>query len=315
MDKKSVVKAEDLYPVGDLQIKKAISFLNVPINKHSSLTKKYPVPAFLDLKLPKGIIDVEVDPHAFERWNQRVGPITTDEILTNIFRMAILINPNRVRVLDRDLAILDDEVVFSYEFEASILKVTTFFGRISLKPLLLNIDTLRRYNQRYSEEVDLSIDSEVINQQGLPIVPSSVIDFVDSKNIPHILFYIRTIDSDNTKRNFFYHLIRNIDMVEDENENGNDLVIEPSEEGSNDDSDDVIGEWIIKEIDMLHPTRYKLSDIQLYVLGLLGNNKFLLKYMVKLDPKRLESLNETHSRSAIRRFAGNKNWNILQKKK
>ncbi|MFJ7982258.1 hypothetical protein ACIQ1D_18530 [Lysinibacillus xylanilyticus] len=300
MDKKSVVKMEDLYPVGDLQITKGISFLNVPKNEYSTLLKKYPVPGFYDLKLPKGIIDVKVDSHAFERWNQRVGPITTDEILTNIFRVAILINPNRVRVLDRGLAILDEEVVFSFEFEDSILKVTTFFGRISLKPLLLNVDTLRRYNQRYSEEVDLSIDSEVINQQGLPIVPSSVIEFVDSNNIPHLLFYIQNIDTtNNSKRNFFY-----------------DLVIGSIEESTDDanDSDDVIGEWIIKEIDMSHPTRYNLSDIQLHVLGLLGNNQFLLRYMVKKDPERLEKLHETHSRTAIRRYAGNKNWNILQKK-
>ncbi|PJO43384.1 hypothetical protein [Lysinibacillus xylanilyticus] len=310
MDKKSVVKTEDLYPVGELQITKGISFLNVPKNEYSTLLKKYPVPGFYDLKLPKGIIDVEVDSHAFERWNQRVGPITTDEILTNIFRVAILINPNRVRVLDRGLAILDKEVVFSFEFEDSILKVTTFFGRISLKPLLLNVDTLRKYNQHYSEEVDLSIDSEVINQQGLPIVPSSVIEFVDSNNIPHLLFYIQNIDTDNnSKRNFFYHLIKNIDMVD--GENGNDLVIESIEKST----DDVIGEWIFKEIDMSHPTRYNLSDIQLHVLGLLGNNQFLLKYMAKKDPERLEKLHETHSRSAIRRYAGNKNWNILQKKK
>lgn len=304
MEKKSVVKIEDLYPVGKLQITKAISFLNVPKSNYSTFLEKNPSPYSVSLKLPKEIIEIEVDSHALERWNQRVGPIATDEILTNIFRVAILINPNRIEVLERGLAILDNEVVFSFEIKDSILKITTFFGRISLKPILLNVDTLRKYNFRSQEEIDLVIDENVINQQVLPVAPSSVIEFRDSKNISNILFYFQSLDNNGGKRNFYYHLYRNSEIVN--SWVGNDLV--------NKQTDD-LGEWILKQIDISHPNRFNLTEIQLHVLGLLGNNKFLLNYMSQEDPERLKKLHDTHSRTAIRRFAGNKGWNYLQKNK
>lgn len=308
MDKKSVVMMEDIYPVGKIFIKKAISFLNVPKNQYSMLTKNYPAPEFYDLKLPGGILDIEVDSHAFERWNQRVGPFTTNEILTNVFRVAILINPNRIRVLDRNLAILDNEIVFSFEFKDSILIVTTFFGRVSLKPLLLNVDTLRRYNSQYKEEVVLEIDSSVISKQRLPIVPTSVIEFEDSENASHILFYIKSKDSNdgNKSRNFYYHLVNNVDTKQE----NTDYIVQDKE-----DNVEVAGEYSIKQIDLMHPNRFHLSDIQLHVLGLLGNIRFLLKYMSTKDTARLDKLHQTHSRTAIRRFAGNKNWNFLKKSK
>lgn len=82
MDKKSVVKMEDLYPVGNLQITKAKSFLNIPKNDYAIFLKKNLSHHFLDFKLLNGIKEVEVDFHALERWNQRVGPIITDEVLT-----------------------------------------------------------------------------------------------------------------------------------------------------------------------------------------------------------------------------------------
>ncbi|WDV09311.1 hypothetical protein [Lysinibacillus irui] len=306
MDKKSVVMMEDIYPVGRIFIKNAMSFLNVPKNQYSMLTKKYPAPEYLDLKLPKGILDVEVDSHAFGRWNQRVGPFTTNDILTNVFRVAILINPNRVRVLDRNLAILDNDIVFSFEFDNNTLRVTTFFGRISLKPLLLNVENLRRYNSRYKEEVTLDIDSSVLKEQELPITPSSIIEFIDSEDISHIFFYIKSKDGNQT-RNFFYHLIRTESLKAREN---TDKSINSADEAA-----DTVGEYSIMKIDMIHPSRFKLSELELHVLGLLGNIRFLLKYMTQVDPDRIDQLHETHSRTAIRRFAGNKNWNFLKKNK
>ena len=307
---------EDIYPVGNLTIKNAISFLNVPECRYATLIKKYPAPGIFDSKLPKGIIDVVVDSHAYERWNQRVGPITPSEILTNIFKVAVLINPNRIHVLDRELAILDNDIVFSFEFENSILKVTTFFGRISLKPLLSNVDILRRYNVHYNEEVDLHIDNCVIDKQVLPITPTSVIEYIDSENISHIFYYIKSKDSGNQNRNFFYHLIRNADLIG--NKYSNDLVSDLKEIDTKIDeqiTDDILGEYIIKIIDMSHPSKIKLTDMQLHVLGLLGNIRFLLKYMSQEDTERINKLHDTHSRTAIRRFAGNKNWNFLKKSK
>lgn len=327
MNKKSVVTISDLYPVeNEIHISTAVSFLNVPVFNYSTLKKKLPAPGFLDLKLPKGIIDVEVDSHAYERWPQRVGPIVTEDALKNIFRLAVLIQTNRVRVLDRDLAILDDEYVFAFKFEDSIFTITTFFGRISLKPFLSNVDTLRKYNSHFNEEINLVVEKDTLNQQSLPFAPTSVIEFDDSKNT-HILFYINTVDDSNSKRSLFFHLFRSSNGDAE-----NELAPESSEynyvdetEGNvesneynsvdNDAVDMVNGEWTIKLIDMQHTTRFILSEIQLHILGLLGNNKFILKYMSRYDPDRLLKLHDTHSRTAIRRFAGYKGWNFLKKGK
>lgn len=304
MDKKSVVKIEDLYPVGNLQITKAISFLNVPNTDYSTFLKKNPSNYSLGLKLPKGITEVEVDSHALERWNQRVGPIALNEVLTNMFRVAVLINPNRILLMERGLAILDNEIVFSFECKDCVFKVTTFFGRISLKPLLSNVDILRKYNLRYQEEIDLVIESTVINQQVLPAAPSSVIEFIDDKNRPNLLFYFQGLDNHGGKRNFYYHLIRNTEIVDIKGKN--DLNNEQTED---------LDKWLVKQIDISYPNRFNLTETQLHVLGLLGNNKFLLNYMSQSDPERLNNLHDTHSRTAIRRFAGNKGWNFLQKNK
>lgn len=304
MDKKSVVKMEDLYPVGNLQITKAKSFLNIPKNDYAIFLKKNLSHHFLDFKLLNGIKEVEVDFHALERWNQRVGPIITHEVLTNIFKVAILINPDRILVLERGLAILDNEIVFSFEVKDSLLTVTTFFGRISLNPVLLNVDTLRKYNLHSQEEINLVIDDKVIEQQELPFAPSSVIEFMDSNNLPNLLFYFQGLDNNGGKRNFYYHLIRKTEIVDIKGHK--DTVNEQTEN---------IGEWLVKHIDLSHPKRFNLTEIQLHVLGLLGNNKFILNYMSHKDPDRLNKLHDTHSRTAIRRFAGNKGWNYLQNNK
>ncbi len=265
----------------NLNIKSSVSFLQIPKYEQTDIFKEYPSPGYLDLKLPKGIIDVVIDPHSHERWNSRVGPITTKEIITNVFKMAILIQPNRVQVLEKELAILDDEFVFSFKFENAILTITTFFGRISLNPMLSNVDTLRRYNTHFKEEITLDIDVNILIQQELPYAPSSVTEFEDSDKKTHLLFYYKCKEAND----FYYHLVRE------------------------DNADD----WDIKMIDLKHPNRFTLSETQLHLLGLLGHNYFLLKYMSQLDQDRFKNFIEIHSKTALRRFAGNKGWNYLRK--
>ncbi|MEB2280195.1 hypothetical protein LAV73_09330 [Lysinibacillus xylanilyticus] len=273
MEKKSKVKISDIYPIEKLNIKKALSFLNIPEYTKFELLKEYLEPKYFDSKLPKGIFDVVIAPHACERWNTRVGPITTNNVITNIFKVAVFTKPNRIQVLEKGLAILDEEYVFSFEFANAILTITTFYGRISLVPMLSNVDILRRYNLQFNEQVKLNIDINVLAQQELPYTPTSVIEFEDKENRTHLLFYFR---SKVKNKDFYYHLM-------------------PEERDG----------WDIKIIDLANAHRFILSDIQLHLMGLLGHNFFLLKYMSHLDPERLKNLHETHSKTAIRRFAGN----------
>ncbi|MFY0521090.1 hypothetical protein ACOMCU_25180 [Lysinibacillus sp. UGB7] len=285
MSKKTVVKISDIYPGKNLKINKAISYLNIPKYDRSTLFKEYPLPSYTDLKLPTGIIDVVIDsPHAFERWNLRVGPITTEGIITNIFRMAILTQPNRIRVLEKELAILDDEFVFSFRFENSIFTITTFYGRISLLPMLSNVDVLRKYNLHFNEQINLNVDINTLNRQKLPLTPTSVIEFEDEEKKHHLLFYFRC----NEERNVIYHSVR-------------ERYLEAA------------SEWNTQIIDLSHPSRFILSDTQLHLLGLLGHNLFIIQYMYKADPDRLKKLHETHSRTALRRFAKKKGWKYIQK--
>ena len=282
MEKKSKVKISDIYPMEELNIKKALSFLNIPEYAKPELLKEYPESRNFDSKLPKDIFDVVIDPHACERWNTRVGPITTNNIITNIFKVAVFTKPYRIQVLEKGLAILDEEYVFSFEFENAILTITTFFGRISLVPMLSNVDLLRRYNLQFNEQVKLNIDINVLAQQELPYTPTSVIELEDKENRTHLLFYFRGKVKNN---DFYYHLMH-------EERDG----------------------WDIKIIDLANANRFILSDIQLHLMGLLGHNYFLLKYMSYLDPERLKDLHETHSKTAIRRFAGNIDPKFLYKR-
>lgn len=117
------------------------------------------------LKLPicYRIKKIAFSNHAVERWNQRVGPRANKYSLNAL--LLDLLRLKRIRFIDHDMAIIDNEIVFYYTYngtDTSTIVIQTFIGRISLKPLITNKEYVQN---RY---VFLDVAASVIVKQKFP---------------------------------------------------------------------------------------------------------------------------------------------------
>lgn len=100
--------------------------------------------------------------HAVIRWNERIGPYSSWQELNNLALNLYLLG--RIRFID-DLGVIDDEIVFCYSINSQReVIIQTVLGRLSLKPLLYELDNIRN---RY---VYLDVPEEVLQEQSLPII-------------------------------------------------------------------------------------------------------------------------------------------------
>lgn len=268
IEKKSVVDITSILNSKHIEIQSAESFLNTPLFESKSLGSKETVQHSI---ARMNIVQVLVNSHALVRWNSRVGPKTDTSHLVTIIKSALLTNSERIELLGRELAILDNEIAFAYSIEEGVFTVTTFFGRISIVPSLANAETLRKYNQRYNEQINLELTDELLEMQVFPQAPASTLQFTDSLNI-HELFYYKC------ESNKSYYV----------------LLTRSKEEST----------WSKTLIDLQHVNRIEVNDMLLYVLGLLGHGDFIIRYIRYFTPSRYQQLLETYSNRAINRYIG-----------
>lgn len=104
--------------------------------------------------------------HAEDRWNERIGPYARKAQLNRL--LTDLHNLGRIRYY-QDFGVIDNEIVFHFSIEHKRNKVAiiqTFLGRISLKPLLEDVENIRN---RY---VYLYVEPEILQKQKLPQLSS-----------------------------------------------------------------------------------------------------------------------------------------------
>ena len=125
------------------------------------------------------INQVYVHPHAWERWNERVGPRVEKNDLIALIRMIVFNFPERLTMESEasELASIDGDIIFGFKIKKDTLKINTFYGRKSLNGLLCDIDSLRVFNKMQNDRVKLEIDKEVLASMKMPLVPSKYIQF------------------------------------------------------------------------------------------------------------------------------------------
>lgn len=285
MEKKSTIDIRDLaYVDSSLDIQKAVSHMHMPQpNELVSLLKENKKRRYFpfhrcELPLLDGdevnifISSVVIDPHATERWNERIGPLTKEDELTHIFSSIIISQQYRVEFLDHEFGILDREIAFSYTMEESVMTITTFFGRISTNISLSNIDVLRRYNKHFNEQIQLHLSTEELESYSFPIAPKTSIEFKLQSNHCRLDFY-----QNQTDQNQYYVVsMCNMDAMT----------------------------WEIKLIDLQHANRTRISESVLYILGIFDHSEFLIRYLKQFHKERFQNLYNIYSKRALHKYMG-----------
>lgn len=127
----------------------------------------------------KKIKRVYVDPHAWERWNERVGPSIKKNELIELIRTIFFDFPERISIESEssDLASIDNDIIFGFKIKNNSIKINTFYGRKSVNNLLNDIDSLRIFNKNQNDKIKLDIDKDTLNKMRKPLLPSKFIQF------------------------------------------------------------------------------------------------------------------------------------------
>lgn len=111
----------------------------------------------------------EIIDHALDRWNTRVGP-STDDIESLSETIAFLHSFRRVKLYPKNsIGIIDDEIIFTFEKKGKTTLITTFYGRVSLVPYLVDFEVLRRYNRKSGDSIRLEQPPDVLKHQSLVV--------------------------------------------------------------------------------------------------------------------------------------------------
>lgn len=127
----------------------------------------------------KKIKRVYVDPHAWERWNERVGPFIKKKELIELIRTIFFEFPERISIESEssDLASIDNDIIFGFKIKNNSIKINTFYGRKSVNNLLNDIDSLRIFNKNQNDKIKLEIDKSILDEMKKPLLPSKYIQF------------------------------------------------------------------------------------------------------------------------------------------
>jgi hypothetical protein len=116
-----------------------------------------------------------VKQHAVDAWNDRVYPhVDRDQLQMIISTLATM--PNRIRFAAnrrRQLCLLDNEILFGYHDLGDRMVITTFYGRLSMHPMLRFVAS----TEAPAPRVDLHITPEEGSHLTLPIIPAEVCTF------------------------------------------------------------------------------------------------------------------------------------------
>ncbi|WP_078543666.1 hypothetical protein [Litchfieldia alkalitelluris] len=211
---------------------------------------------------------IRLSEHAAARWNERVGPCVTEAKLVGILNSLLQV-PGSIRLVNHEEGRIDDDIVFTYFIEEGQMVITTFYGRISLRPALNNLNLLKRFNHNEHDSYNLGVSVETLNEQLLPLFPKEIIKYKGSKNVYLIEKYTNT---ENKSCLFFYKV-----------------------------STGHVTETI--KIDPTKPERALLTRRTLYILFRLGYEDFVLEHLMFHKP---EAVQEVRSKALLEEILSQK---------
>jgi hypothetical protein len=224
------------------------------------------------------IKEIIVSPHCVKRWNERVGPKLTKEELISLFNQLLQI-PYRITTLSKEIAVIDDDIVFIYKIEEDKMIVLTIYGRLSLKPSLQNLERLKTFNYHHYDRLNLSIPEEVLEKQIVPPIPEEVYLFSGRRT-----FY--RIEKFNCVDGELYYLTT----------------------FSN-------GRQNLREINLLNPKQPKLNKKVLYVLYSLGYKEFVYKHIQYHNPEKIEKYEQLKMEKKLLKKAAQTHEIEIQKRR
>lgn len=266
--KKSVFEVNDLHQIGPAVV---IQDVVLPMVTYKKSTKEWTFKGSNGTRRTP-FRDVIIKSHAYERWNERVGPIVSHQELNNLLKYICLFEPDRVERIhakqlngtEFDYFILDKEIVAIYTIENGVLIVSTFLGRLSLKPQLQNIEALYTFNVIGRDNTDLQVEADVLQNQESPFGPTKALNI-------------------NEKSTFYQFELENERAI---------LKIE-REVDSN--------AYIYKVVMLKHRNNLQLSVFDLMIILKMDNKKFVANY-ISTNYKEMPDLGEHYSNKALFNF-------------
>lgn len=232
---------EDLEPIGEEQLESKIKL---------AYRNKY---SYHGYSLHDQVKSVVIKDHSVLRWNERVGPKLEKNEIELLFNQLIKV-PYRVTKLTKEIAVIDDDIIFIYRIENNELIVMTIYGRLSLKPSLQDINKLKTYNYHHYDRLNLSIPEHILNEQTVPPIPKKLFHFRGRYN-----FYRIEVFNSIEGEMVFLSVFLNSQQRK-------------------------------KHIDMSQPTQAKLSKKILYILwSRLGYEDFVLQHFQYHYPENYEA--------------------------
>ena len=151
--------------------------------------------------LPPTYHTVTLSDHAYQRWNERIGPPIDYTELLHLLNQIILIN-SRITIISDKRGLIDSDILFIYQQKENTIHITTFFGRLSLHPALRNIRDLKAYQLLENERIILEHSIQLLAQQQLPIIPIDYIEF-DGRTISYVIQKYR-VTSNNVEKTLLF---------------------------------------------------------------------------------------------------------------
>ena len=165
--------------------------------------------------LPDNITEVVIDEHCLCRWNERVGPVLSIKQLDTLFSQRLSI-PYRITTLSREIAVIDDDILFIYRIIENKLIVITIYGRISLNPSLQDLKRLKSFNYRMYDRLKLEISEQLLSSQIAPYLPNKMY-FINGTNHLYRIEQFSSIEGEIVFLKIFSNGIQNGTFLDLEN--------------------------------------------------------------------------------------------------
>lgn len=132
-----------------------------------------------------------VTDHAFERWNERIGPQVSSPVILRHFVNSLVQYKYRIILSPQyESGKIDGDIFFSYaKDDNGDIVITTFYGRLSLNPVLQGINCLNEVQSILGDRVNLDMNSDTLYQQEFPLNPDFHRFYSDGKYITFIEKY------------------------------------------------------------------------------------------------------------------------------
>ena len=138
---------------------------------------------------------VHVTSHAVERWNERVGPYATSEQLFCVFKTIIETQHRRLKNWGEGIWCLDRDIVFRAQWLDDELRIITFYGRISYRPLLKHVCEILYHKQKSKEGLNLKLSDQELAQATMPLLPK-MRTYVRGQTSSYLLEHFEVVGED-----------------------------------------------------------------------------------------------------------------------